>query len=80
MLLLILYTLKQDHIQITFMLVYNVISEENQARVANKKCKIVITLKGGKKCCVYELLSFSFEMNTNVRKTTMLLSSVWKSR
>jgi hypothetical protein len=53
--------------QIIFMLVYNVISEETPARLANKKYKIVIILTGDKK---------SFEMNTNIRKNTMLLSSV----
>lgn len=48
MLLLILYTVKQEHIQVRPMLVYNVIPEEKPARVANKKCKIAITLAGNK--------------------------------
>jgi hypothetical protein len=48
-LLLILYKVKQECIQVRPLLVYNVISEEKPARVANKKSKVVITLTGDTK-------------------------------
>jgi hypothetical protein len=71
---------KKEHIQVGPLLVYNAIPEEKPARVANKKFKIVITLPGDKKRCFYELLPFSFEITTNIRKNTLLLSPVRKRR